>query len=45
MAIQVLLVAARILRKRGGDLVLFRPQREVARTLTLMGADQVITIR
>ena len=45
MAVQVLVVAAKILRARGGDLVLFRPQRQVARTLTLMGADQVITIR
>src|SRR5690242_20316657 len=45
MAVQVLVVAAKILRARGGGLVLFRPQRQVARTLTLMGADQVITIR
>jgi anti-sigma B factor antagonist len=45
MAVQVLVVAAKILRARGGGLVLIRPQRQVARTLTLMGADQVITIR
>jgi len=45
MAVQVLVVAAKILRARGGGLVLFRPQRQVARTLTLMGADQMITIR
>ena len=45
MAVQVLVVAAKILRARGGGLVLFRPQRQVARTLTLMAADQLITIR
>ena len=45
MAVQVLVVAAKLLRARGGGLVLFRPQRQVARTLTLMAADQLITIR
>lgn len=45
MAVQVLVVAAKILRARGGGLVLFRPQRPVARMLTLMAADQLITIR
>ena len=45
MALHVLVVAAKILRARGGALVLLRPQRQVARTLTLMAADQLITIR
>ena len=45
MALQVLLVTAKILRARGGGLVLLRPQRPVARMLTLMAADQLITIR
>lgn len=36
MAVQVLVVAAKILRARGGGLVLYRPQRPVARTLTLV---------
>lgn len=45
MALQVLMVAAKILRARGGGLVLFRPQRPVARMLTVMAADQLITIR
>jgi anti-anti-sigma factor len=44
-SIQVLLIVARTLRARGGDLVLLRPQRPVARILTLMGADQLITIQ
>jgi anti-sigma B factor antagonist len=45
MSIQVLVVVAKILRARGGGLVLLRPQRPVARMLTLMGAGQVITIQ
>lgn len=45
MALQVLLVTAKILRARGGGLVLLRPQRPVAMMLTLMAADQLITIR
>jgi hypothetical protein len=36
---------AKILRVRRGGLVLLRPQRPVARMLTLMGASQVITIQ
>lgn len=32
-AIRVLLLAARTLRQRGGDLVLLRPQRALARVL------------
>ena len=45
MSIQVLVVVAKILRVRRGGLVLLRPQRPVARMLTLMGASQVITIQ
>jgi anti-sigma B factor antagonist len=43
-AIRVLLVAARRLRQRGGDLVLLRPQRALARVLEILGADEVVTI-
>ena len=45
MSIQVLVVVAKILRARGGGLVLLRPQRPVAKMLGLMGAGQVITIQ
>jgi anti-anti-sigma factor len=45
MALHVLLVTAKILRARGGGLVLLRPQKPVAMILTLMAADQLITIR
>jgi anti-anti-sigma regulatory factor len=41
----VLLVAARRLRQRGGDLVLLRPQRALARVLEILGADEVVTIQ
>ena len=44
-SIRVLLLAARTLRQRGGDLVLLRPQRTLARVLEILGADEVITIR
>ena len=44
-AIRVLLVAARRLRQRGGDLVLLRPQRALARVLEILGADEVVDIR
>jgi anti-sigma B factor antagonist len=44
-AIRVLLVAARRLRQRGGDLVLLRPQRALARVLEILGADEVFTIQ
>ena len=45
MSIQVLVVVTRTLRARGGDLVLLHPQKPVARMLTLMRADQLITIQ
>ena len=44
-AIRVFVLAARTLRERGGDLVLLRPQRALARVLEILGADEVITIR
>jgi anti-anti-sigma factor len=44
-AIRVLLLAARTLRQRGGDLELLRPQRALARVLEILRASEVITIR
>jgi anti-anti-sigma factor len=44
-SVRALVLAARTLRERGGTLLLLRPQRQVAGILTLLGADQVITIR
>ena len=44
-SLQVLFTAARTLTRRGGGLVLLRPHYTVARVLTLIGADQMITIR
>jgi anti-sigma B factor antagonist len=44
-AIRVFLLAAETLRQRGGDLVLLRPQRALARVLEILGAGEVITIR
>ena len=44
-SVRVLMLAAVTLRKRGGALVLLRPQRALARMLEILGADQVITIR
>ena len=43
-SIRVFLPAARTLRQRGGDLVLLRPQRTLARVLEIIGADEAITI-
>ena len=45
VAIREFLVAARTLKKRGGSLVLLRPQQPVARILAVLGADQMLTIR
>ena len=42
---RVLVLAARTMRQRGGDLALLRPQQALARMLEITGADQVITIR
>jgi anti-sigma B factor antagonist len=44
-SIRVLLLAAGTLRQRGGDLVLVRPQRALARMLEILGADQMIAIQ
>jgi anti-anti-sigma factor len=43
-SIRVLVLAARTLRERGGRLILLRPQSAVARVLSLVGADKLITI-
>jgi anti-anti-sigma factor len=43
-SVRVLVVAAKMLRERGGELVLLRPQAAVAKVLNLMGADQVIIV-
>jgi anti-sigma B factor antagonist/stage II sporulation protein AA (anti-sigma F factor antagonist) len=44
-SMRVLMLAAMMLRKRGGGLVLLRPQPALARLLDIMDADQVITVR
>jgi anti-anti-sigma factor len=38
--IRVFLLAAKTLRQRGGDLVLLRPQRTLARVLEILGAER-----
>jgi STAS domain len=43
-SIRTLVLAARTLKERGASLVLLRPQPAVARILTLLGADQMLTI-
>jgi anti-anti-sigma factor len=45
MSIWVLLLVARTLKTQGGSMVLIQPQPAVARMLTLVDTDQVITIR
>ncbi|HEU5384554.1 MAG TPA: STAS domain-containing protein [Streptosporangiaceae bacterium] len=44
-SMRVLMLAAMTLRKRGGGLVLLRPQPVLARLLEIMDADQVITVQ
>ena len=44
MTISIVAGAARALKKMGGGLVLLRPQRHLIRVLTMLGADQVMTI-
>jgi anti-sigma B factor antagonist len=44
-SMRALAVAARALRKEGGDMILLRPQPAVARVLRLMSLDQMITVR
>jgi anti-anti-sigma factor len=43
-SIRTLVLAARTLREQGGSLILLRPQPSVARILTLLGADQMLTV-
>jgi anti-anti-sigma factor len=43
-SIGILTGAAKTLKELGGGLVLLRPQRALVRTLTLLGADRVLTI-
>ena len=43
-SIRALALAGRTLKDRGGVLELLRPQPTVARALSLMGVDQVITV-
>jgi anti-sigma B factor antagonist len=45
VSIRTIALAARTLRERGGSLVLLAPQPSVARVLTLLGADQMVTIQ
>lgn len=44
-SIRTLLLAARTLRQRGGELVLLRPQQALARMLEILGAEQMLAIR
>jgi anti-anti-sigma factor len=44
-SIRALVLTARALKERGGNLVLVYPQPPVARVLSLTGADQMLTIR
>jgi anti-sigma B factor antagonist len=43
-SIRTLVLAARTLKERGGRLVLLQPQPPVARILSLLGADQMLTV-
>ena len=44
-SLRALALTAQALRERGGDMVLLRPQPAVARVLTLLGLDQMISMR
>jgi anti-anti-sigma factor len=44
-SIRALVLTAPALKQRGGDLVLVWPQPAVARVLSLLGVDQMITVR
>ena len=44
-SMRVLMLAATTLRKRGGGLVLLRPQPALVRLLDIMDADQLITVQ
>lgn len=45
MAARALALTAKILKERGGGMVLLHPQQPVVRMLELTGADQMMTIR
>ena len=45
MATRALALTAKILKERGGGMVLLNPQQLLVRTLELTGADQMMTIR
>ncbi|HEX6519287.1 MAG TPA: STAS domain-containing protein [Streptosporangiaceae bacterium] len=45
MAVRLLIMGARVLRERGGTLVLRHPREDVARVLELMGVYQLITVQ
>ena len=45
VSIRALMVAATILKDRGGSLVLWHPQPQVAQTLSLLGIDRMFTNR
>ena len=44
-SVRSLMLAARMLTERGGQLLLLHPRAHVARVLELLGADQVIEVR
>lgn len=44
-ALRVLVLAARTLQQRGGELVLLRPQRTLVRVMEITGTAQMFTIR
>jgi anti-anti-sigma factor len=43
-SVKVLILTARSLRMRGGDLLLLDPQVPLTRVLSILGADQMMTI-
>lgn len=45
MAVRLLIMAGKLLRERGGTLVLIQPQEGVARVLEMMGVDQIMTVQ
>jgi anti-anti-sigma factor len=44
-AVSVLTGTAKTLKELGGRLILLRPQSNLVRTLTILGADQMFTVR
>jgi anti-anti-sigma factor len=44
-SVRTLVLAAKTLKERGGNLVLLRPQEPMIRLLALTGAEQIFTIR